>query len=592
MKTHLQDLLRTALSRFLAEAGADASPNIQVEATRDPKFGDFQSNLALQLAKPLGKQPRAVAEALVRLLPASEQVIKVEIAGPGFINIFVARAAFQAVVAEVLQHKENYGRDDSGARGKVMVEFVSANPTGPMHVGHGRGAAYGDTLANLLAATGWSVWREYYVNDAGRQVDVLAVSVWLRYLELHGQSLPFPRRGYAGDYIRPVAQKIGEAHGARYLRKAAEVAAGLPPDPAVPEEASEEERERLKQVQETYADALIARARQLLGADYEMLQRFALEDQLDVIRQTLAAFAVRFDQWYSERELVESGLAEKRRAELIASGHTYEKDGALWFRTTEHGDDKDRVLVKAGGAATYFGNDLAYHVDKLDRGWSQLIDVWGADHHGLLVRMRAALESLTGRKDALRIQLIQFVTLSSGKMGKRSGNFVTLQDLIDQAGTDATRFFYLMRSHDQHLEFDLDLARSRSNDNPVYYVQYAHARIQSVFAQLREKGGAYDQAAGLAALARLDNEEERALLSLLRRYPEMLRKAAGEHEPHTLVFFLKDLAEALHSYYNLHRFLLPDDAALQAARLALIAAVRQVLRNALSILGVSAPDKM
>jgi arginyl-tRNA synthetase len=586
MKAALVELLRAALARTLEQAAGTAAPTIALEATRDAKFGDFQTNLALQLAKPLGQPPRAVAELLVKNLPASPRVAKVEIAGPGFINFFLAPGAFQEVVAEILAQGERFGRDDSGARGKVMIEFVSANPTGPLHVGHGRGAAYGDSISRLLAATGWSVWREYYINDAGRQVDVLALSVWLRYLQAAGQDTPFPRRAYVGDYIRTCAARLRDSAGARFERPLAGLFDQLPEE--APAQLDEDAQ---KATAEKYLDVLLARTRERLGADYATVQRFALDDQLAVIRQTLADFGVAFDRWYSERELVESGRAAQRRGELVASGHTYEKDGALWFRTTEHGDDKDRVLVRADGSATYFGNDLAYHVDKLDRGWTQLIDVWGADHHGLLVRMRAALESLTGRRDALNVQLIQFVTLSSGKMGKRSGNFVTLQDLIDDAGRDATRFFYLMRSHDQHLEFDIDLARSKSNDNPVFYVQYAHARICSVFEQLQQKGGTFDRNAVRPALVRLDTEHEKALLVLLNRYVETVGKAAAEFAPHSLVHYLKDLAEALHSYYNVHRFL-SEDAALQTARLGLIEATAQVLRNGLALLGVDAPRQM
>jgi arginyl-tRNA synthetase len=473
-----------------------------------------------------------------------------------------------------------------------MVEFVSANPTGPMHVGHGRGAAYGDAMSNLLAATGWTVWREYYINDAGRQVDILGISVWLRYLELCGETLPFPRRGYPADYIRRSAQKLKDAHGDQYHRAAADVLRDLPQEPVAAEGASDKDKDAVKLRQEAYADELIARARLLLGEAYTQIVRTALDDQLAVIRTTLASFNVRFDQWSSEAALVRSGFVQKALARLAVKGLTYEKDGALWMRTESYGDEKDRVLVKADGAATYFCNDLAYHIDKLDRGWPLLMDVWGADHHGYIARVRAAIEALTGRQDALSVQLIQFVTLSSGRMGKRSGNFVTLQDLIDEAGTDATRFFYLLRSHEQHLEFDIDLARSQSNENPVFYVQYAHARVCSVFAQLAEKGGRYDEAAALKSLHRLDNEHEKALLVQLARFPEVLRKSAAEYEPHTLAFYLKDgLADAFHSYYNAHKFIV-DDAELQSARLALIAATRQVLRIGLGLLGVGAPEKM
>lgn len=593
MKAHLQDLLRAALEPVIAGSGVSAPDPIQIDAAKDKSHGDFATNLALILAKPLGKPPRAVAEALVKNLPASAHVSKVEIAGPGFINFHLAKAAFQSVVAEILAQGAGFGRDASGSKGKIMVEFVSANPTGPMHVGHGRNAAYGDTVSNLLAATGWTVHREYYINDAGRQTDILALSVWLRYLELCGETLPFPRRAYPADYIKVTAQKLKTQYGDRFHQPAAAVFADLPPEPVAGDDASDREKDAVKLKQEAHADVLIGHARRLLGAaGYEAILRSALDDQLAAIRSTLESFGVRFDQWSSERALVESGFARKAIERLKTGGHVYEKDGAVWLKTEALGDEKDRVLFKADGAATYFANDLAYHVDKLDRGYPLLLDVWGADHHGYIARVRAAIEALTGRKDALNVQLIQFVTLSSGRMGKRSGNFVTLQDLINEAGKDATRFFYLMRSHEQHLEFDIDLARSQSNDNPVFYVQYAHARVHSVFAQLAERGGRYDPAAGLAALHRLDNEHEKALLVQLARYPEVLRKAAAEYAPHTLAFYLKEnLADAFHSYYNAHKFIV-DDAELQAARLTLITAAQQVLRSGLQLLGVNAPEKM
>ncbi|PTU31518.1 arginine--tRNA ligase [Stenotrophobium rhamnosiphilum] len=592
MKSHLQELLRAAVLPVIAGTEVRVPDSIQIDSAKDKTHGDFASNLALILAKPLGKSPRAVAELLVKNLPASPRVSKVEIAGPGFINFFLVADSFQAIVADVLKAGDKFGRDDSGSKGKIMVEFVSANPTGPMHVGHGRGAAYGDAISNLLAATGWNVWREYYINDAGRQVDILAISTWVRYLELCGETLPFPKRGYPADYINRAAQKIKDAHGEKFRHAASVVMADLPEEPVAPEGASDKEKDAIKLRQESYADALILRAKSLLGDGYTAIVRSSLDDQLAVIRSTLQSFNVRFDQWSSEAALVNSGFVQKALARLAEKGLTYEKDGAQWMRTEEFGDEKDRVLVKADGAATYFCNDLAYHIDKLDRGYPLLMDVWGADHHGYIARVRAAIEALTDRKDALNVQLIQFVTLSSGRMGKRSGNFVTLQDLIDEAGTDATRFFYLMRSHEQHLEFDIDLARSQSNDNPVFYVQYAHARVCSVFAQLKEKGGNYDEAAGLAALHRLDNEHEKALLVQLNRFPEVIRKAAAEYEPHTLAFYLRDgLADAFHSYYNAHKFIV-DDAELQSARFALISAARQVLHVGLTLLGVSAPEKM
>jgi arginyl-tRNA synthetase len=419
MKPHLQALVRAALEPVLAGSGVAAPASVTIDPTKDPKHGDFATNVALALAKALGKPPRAVAELIVKHLPASSRVAKTEIAGPGFINFFLAPGAFQAVVPEILAQKEQFGRAPK-TRGKVLVEFVSANPTGPLHVGHGRGAAFGDTIANILDAAGWTVWREYYINDAGRQVEVLGVSVWLRYLELCGEKVRVPARGYPGDYIKATAAKLREKHGESLRQPAAAVFKGLPDEPAARSDVDEATGENIKAGQETYLDALIARAQQLLGPAWDGVRDFAVADQLAAIRATLEAFGVRFDQWYSERDLVKSGAAERARARLVASGHTYEKDGALWFKTTEHGDDKDRVMVRANGTPTYFGNDLAYHVDKLERGWDSLIDVWGADHHGLLVRMRAAIWSLTGRDDALRIPIMQFVTLSSGRMGKRS----------------------------------------------------------------------------------------------------------------------------------------------------------------------------
>ncbi|MGQ0698144.1 MAG: arginine--tRNA ligase [Panacagrimonas sp.] len=599
MKSHLQALLSAALASLSRTDGLDLAlpAGMQIDATKDPRHGDFATNLALMLAKALGRPPRAVADLIVKHLPTSVQVSKVEIAGPGFINFFLAPAAFQAVVSEVLRAGADYGCDRSKARGKILVEFVSANPTGPMHVGHGRGAAYGDSLANILAAAGWDVHREYYINDAGRQVDVLTVSVWLRYLEecsSHNSEafadFHFPTRGYQGSYVVECAEHLRAKYANSLYLPPSEVFRSIPVDSGgmlgigTDPEVAKHHNERL-------LDILIERIRTLLGPDYELVKQFAVDQQLAVIRSTLDAFGVHFNQWYSEKSLVDSGFARSAIERLRAGGHVYDQDGATWLRTSALGDEKDRVLFKADGAATYFANDLAYHVDKLDRGFPQLLDVWGADHHGYIARVRAAIEALTGRKDALQVQLMQFVTLSSGKMGKRSGNFVTLQDLIDEAGKDATRFFYLLRSHDQHLEFDIELARSQSNDNPVYYVQYAHARICSVFRQLAERGQQFDATQGDAALHRLAEPQEKTLLGALQKYPETLAAAAGQSSPHLLAFYLRDLADALHSYYNAHKFLV-DDVELQTARMALIAATRQVLANGLGLLGVSAPETM
>ena len=471
-----------------------------------------------------------------------------------------------------------YGRREDPAGTRVLVEYVSANPTGPLHVGHGRNAAYGDSLARILAAAGFRVDREYYVNDAGRQADILAVSVWLSALAEAGEPAQVPAAAYPGGYIRRTAQRLAPEFGGRLTRPWERVAAGLPPDGPDGDK-------------EAHIDALIARAKEMLGADYESLRRRALDIQTDAIRDTLTRFNVRFDRWFSEADLVGGGAVDHALERLAERGHTYEADGALWLRTSALGDEKDRVLRRSDGSYTYFASDVAYHLDKLERGHDLLIDVWGADHHGYIARVRAAIEALTGRADAFEARLIQFVTLSSGRMGKRSGNFVTLADLLEEAGADATRFFYLARSNDQHLEFDVELARERTNDNPVYYVQYAHARVSSVFRQLREKGLDWNGERAAAALGRLTAPTELALIMQLARLPEVVAAAAEQRAPHTVAHYLGELAQAFHVWYNSCTFLV-DEQELRDARLALARAGQQAIANGLDLLGVNAPESM
>ncbi len=586
MKSRLQSLIAEAVARLQADGvlPADLEPRIQIERTRDASHGDFASNVALMLAKPAGLKPRELAERIVAALPAATEVEKVEIAGPGFINFFIRDTALQEVVRTVLEQGEAFGRSDIGGGKRVQVEFVSANPTGPLHVGHGRGAAYGATVADLLAAVGYAVHREYYVNDAGRQMDILAASVWLRYLELCGEELPFPANAYQGDYIWDIAASLHRTHGERFRHPWSAVAAGLPPDE--PEGGDKEQ----------YIDAVIARARELLGeTDYRIVFDTALEYILDDIRDDLEHFGVVYDEWYSERRLTENGLVDQAIERLKASGHTYEQDGALWFRSTDYGDEKDRVLVRENGQTTYFASDIAYHMDKLERGFEWVIDIWGADHHGYVPRVRAALQALGEDVDKLHVLLVQFAVLYRGgqkvQMSTRSGEFVTLRQLRKEVGTDAARFFYVMRKCEQHLDFDLDLAKSQSADNPVYYIQYAHARVCSVFRQLAEKGLTYDEAAGLAHLDRLTEAHEQALITRLDRYPELIESAALQHEPHQLAHYLRELANDFHTYYNAHQFLV-NDPDLRNARLALIKATRQVIANGLGLLGVSAPESM
>jgi arginyl-tRNA synthetase len=464
-----------------------------------------------------------------------------------------------------------------------MLEFVSANPTGPLHVGHGRQAAYGATLANLLNAVGFSVSREYYINDAGRQMDILAVSTWLRYLELGGEQLPFPANGYRGDYVRPLAEHLRSKVGDQLKHPASAVLANLPDDAPVGDK-------------ELYIDALIERARGLIGADgFNRVLEVALERMLADIRDDLEQFGVTFDRWYSERALGESGAIDRALERLKAQGRLYEKDGATWFRATEFGDEKDRVVVRENGVKTYFASDIAYHLEKRERGFQRLIDVLGADHHGYVARVRAGLEAMGEPGDSLEVNLIQFVSLFRGgekiPMGKREAQFVTLRELREEVGNDACRFFYLMRSHDQPLDFDLELAKSRTNENPVYYIQYAHARVSSVMKQLDARGFEFDCEEGLANAGLLSGEHEQAVLKSLARYPETLELAAANRAPHALVHYLRELANSFHTYYNAEQFIVPDPK-LRNARLALVGAVQQVIRNGLTLLGVSAPESM
>jgi arginyl-tRNA synthetase len=586
LKNLIEKLLQDALAALPGELRADTAPGasaIAVERTRDATHGDFASNVALQLAKAARRKPRELAEAIVAALPASELVAKVQIAGPGFINFFLAPAAYHAELLRVAREGRAYGRTQAGAGRRVLLEFVSANPTGPLHVGHGRHAAFGATLANLLDAAGFAVQREYYINDAGRQMEILAASVWLRYLECFGEQFPFPSNGYRGDYIHPIAAKLVERAGRTLVRPAADIFAGLPPDAPAGD-------------QDEYIDAVIARAKALLGIEgFRRAFDLALGDILADIRDDLAEFGVHYDCWFSERSLADGGAIDHALDLLRANGVVYEKAGAQWFRATDFGDEKDRVVVRENGMKTYFASDIAYHLHKRERGFDQLIDVLGSDHHGYIARVRAGLVAMGQPAECLDVRLMQFVTLYRGgekvQMSTRSGEFITLRELRREVGNDAARFFYVMRSNEQHLDFDMQLATSRSNENPVYYIQYAHARVCSVLRQMREKGFQQDAARGQASLARLVEPHEQALLASLSRFPEVVELAALQRAPHLLVHYLRELATDFHAYYNAHQFLVADDA-LRDARLVLIQGLRQVVCNGLGLLGVSAPEAM
>ncbi len=599
MKRQLTELLSAALAQLAADGGWDAAglPEPQVERTRDPAHGDFATNLAMLLAKPARARPRDLAERLVAALPAAPLITRVEIAGPGFVNFFIAPDAYRTVVPEVLAAGHDYGRSRLGAGRRVQVEFVSANPTGPLHVGHGRGAAYGAAVADLLAAVGYDVHREYYVNDAGRQMDILATSVWLRYLELCGEPIAFPSNGYKGDYVWDIAAALHREHGDAYRAESAQVFAGVPADERPNENAGSDDGGNADGGdKEAHIDGLIAAAKRLLGDHrYRYCFELALNTLLDDIREDLAGFGVEYQEWYSERSLAERGAVTRAVERLREAGQVYEKGGALWFRSSAFGDEKDRVLVRENGQSTYFASDIAYHMDKLERGFERVIDIWGADHHGYVPRVKAALQALGDDAERLDVLLVQFAILYRGgeraQMSTRSGEFVTLRELRREVGRDAARFFYVMRRCEQHLDFDLDLAKSQSADNPVYYCQYAHARVCSVLRQAAEKGLAVDPSPGTANLERLTTDHEEALLRSLARYPEVVEIAALAHEPHQVAAYLRELANDLHTYYNAHQFLV-EDADLRDARIKLILAVRQVLRNGLGLLGVGAPEAM
>jgi len=578
MRNKVRKLLSGAVAALVGDGvlPKDTSLEVQVERSRKPGHGDFASNVALVLAGPAGLQPRELAEQLRTRLPASSLVERTEVAGPGFINIFLAADACWRLPDQIRTQGVRFGTSDVGAGQRLMVEFVSANPTGPLHVGHGRGAAYGDALARVLRAAGYETSSEYYINDAGRQMDILALSVWLRYLELAGETLTFPDQAYQGDYVFDIAATVHRENGDRYQYDAGVLMQDLPAD------------------MDQALDTLIARTQAHLGADqFAYIHGLARDTLVADICGDLAGFGVDYDTWYSEKSLIASGAVQRAVDDLKANGCLYQQHGAWWFRSTDFGDEKDRVVLRANGNHTYFATDIAYHRDKVERGFGHVINIWGADHHGYVKRVKASLAALGLDPQQLTVLLVQFAALYRGgekvAMSTRSGEFVTLRELREEVGCDAARFFYALRKPEQHMDFDLDLAKSQSSDNPVYYVQYAHARICSVFRQLGEKGIDVDLAGADHSL--LVEPREADLLQRLSRYPETVEAAACNYEPHQVAYYLRELANDFHTYYNAHPFIAAA-VDLRLARLSLIDASRQVLANGLGLLGVSAPERM
>ncbi|MBI5233918.1 MAG: arginine--tRNA ligase [Deltaproteobacteria bacterium] len=554
MRARVAEIIRHALDAVCAEGfiKTPSPPDIIVDLPKREGFGDFSTNIAMLLA-PLEKTPpRELANKIIQKLAQSQQVLRCEAAGPGFINIFLKDSFWAKILEGIILKQDSFGHSNAGQGRRVLVEFVSANPTGPLHIGHGRGAAVGDTLARVLKAAGFDVATEYYINDVGRQMETLGRSLLLRYRELLGQDIVFPDDHYKGEYMKAIARDFITKNGTRY------------------KDTSENEA-------------------------LPVFTRFASDSILAGIRKDLDDFGVGLDNWRSEAGLYESGLVQKTMDELRAKGHIYERDGAQWFASTSFGDDKDRVLVKADGSNTYFSSDIAYHKEKLERGFDTLVDIWGADHHGYQPRLRALLRSLGKDDNILRVIFIQLVSLlregQPVSMSTRAGEFVTLREILDEVGRDACRFFFLMRNPDAQLEFDLDLAKKQATENPVYYIQYSHARVSSIISFAGEKGVDIPARPEIALLERLSLKEEKGIIRKLADFEEVVRDSALDMEPHRITFYLQELAGLFHPYYNRNR-IVSDDRGLTRARLLLCLAVKTVMKNGLGLIGVAAPEKM
>ncbi|HTP04689.1 MAG TPA: arginine--tRNA ligase [Nitrospirota bacterium] len=583
MKQTLTEILLQALTRAKekGELRLETQPAITLDTPREKSHGDLATTLAMTLAKPESKPPRKIAEIIIGNIEDRDCVIqKTEIAGPGFINFFLKQDRWKKTLFDIDSEGAQYGLTDIGEGERVLVEFVSANPTGPLHVGHGRGAAIGDALVNLLTAVGYDVQREFYINDAGRQMKLLKDSVKARYLESHGQVVAFPEDGYHGEYIKEIAESLDSRIPATYSTKAS-----LPVTGGIRAKNGETAEE---------GGAAGESASFRIPFDDEDIALFSKDQMLADIKNDLEAFGVRFDVWFSEKSLLADGSVQKSIEELKGRGFAYERDGALWLRSTAFGDDKDRVIIKQDGEYTYLATDIAYHRNKLARGFKQLVNIWGADHHGYIPRVQAVIQAFGHPKDSLHVLLVQLVAiLRHGQpvpMSKRAGDFVTLRDVVQEVGSDAARYIFLTRRPDSHLDFDLDVAKEQSRENPVYYVQYAHARLASLFREAESRGIAVPSKERVD-LSLLDLEEEQAIIKSLAKYPEVVEEAALAYEPHRLTFYLQDLAGLLHNYYFKHR-VITEDASRTSSKLFLLKQVKTVIQSALKILGVNAPERM
>ena len=553
MKSRIREIIEKAWNEACDKGlfPEEKIPVFDVSETKSKEHGDLAANIAMVSAKVLKSAPRKIAETLIGEI-SDELIEKIEIAGPGFINFFIKKNAYPPLLKEIFEKGDAFGSNEYGKGRKIQVEFVSANPTGPLHIGHGRGAAVGDAVASILKKCGYDVEREYYINDSGRQINTLGNSVYLRYLALKGKEIEFPQDHYQGDYIIDLAKDMDSKHG-----------------------------DSLVEMEESEAVGICA--------------RYAAGVILDGIKKDLADFGVHFDNWYSEQTLYDADKVLSTLSDFQEKGIIYEKDGAKWFRTTDFGDEKDRVVIRSNGDTTYFASDIAYHMDKFKRGFNELIDVWGADHHGYIKRINACIEASGNKPDDFHVILVQLVTLlRSGKlvqMSTRAGQFDTLAEVVEEVGIDAARFFFLMRSYDSGFDFDLDLAKKKSSENPVYYVQYVHARINSIIEKGFHENSITDEDIMSADASLLVEEEEIELIKSLMKYNEAVLQAGKEKEPHRVTYYLMDLASEFHGYYNKHKMLV-EDKALACARLYLASAIKMVVKNGLNLLGISAPDKM
>ena len=582
MKKQLQELINQSLQTLKSE-GLEITiqkNDIKIEYSRDASHGDFATNIAMVLAKMLDCNPRELANKITKNIPKTDLVKNVEIAGPGFINFFLSQNSYQSVVLDILKRGDLYGNSEIGENKPTLVEFVSANPTGPLHIGHGRGAACGAAICNLLRKTGFDVYCEYYVNDSGRQVNILTVSVWLRYLQQFEEKIIFPDNAYQGNYITDIAVSLKKKYGDKFIA----------PNVDILNIITKKEDEDAK------IDKLINHCKNVLGEKkYHTIFEMSLASIQSSIEEDLCNFGIEFNNWFSEYSLIKNNMVEKCISKLDKNSWVYEKNGAKWFRSSKLGDEKDRVLVKENGQTTYFASDIAYHMSKFERGYKKIINIWGDDHHGYIARIVASVKALDYPPEAIKVLLVQFAALFRGKeklqMSTRSGEFITLKELVKEVGKDAARFFYIQRKNEQHLDFDLELAKSESNDNPVYYIQYAHARICSVFRQMNEKGYSFIKSEELSDLSVLSDPHEIKLLTSLARYPDVIENSAISFEPHQLAYYLKELANDFHTYYNASKFLV-DDNLIRNARLSLILSTKQVIKDGLSLLGVSSPEEM